>query len=240
MFRRAAAKFKESNHNLLSFLMAAIVCVVILHIFWQLLVGPYPPPNTVLTDLSLRFGLDSELSVPTWLSAVLSLFVALSSYLVARAQHEQARKVVWYLVVLLGIFISLDEVSALHELLLQGLHILANFGEGQSFSNNAWLLVLPFIVGGFGWLMWFFRRLLPSDTFWHVFTALGVYLGGALVVEFLSIPVDKASLEYRIGLVVVEESLEMIGQWLLLRAILEHISRHERDLRDRLVKVFNA
>ena len=137
----------------------------------------------------------------------------------------------------IGFFISIDELAALHELVLQGLHIQAGFGEVQTLAQNAWLLILPVIgVVGLGVMAYWFRNL-PRKTFWRLLGAFAVYALGALVVEYASIQVDKGVRQYTIGYVVLEEGLEYIGLWLVIRATLLHILEYDRGLRNDLAKL---
>lgn len=233
MFRKKKIVELKSR-GLLEVLLLAILSVVALHIVWQLIAHGQTADNRIITDIANRFGLDQELSVPTWLVSIMAFIVATLAWLIGKAQKNTDARLGWFLVASVGLFISLDEVSALHELLLQGLHILAQFGEGQSFFSNAWLLLLPFIVIALVFGFRYLHRALPRDTFINLAIAGTVYLSGALVVEFLSIQLDKASLSYLIGMVVLEEGLELIGVWLVIRALLRHITVHEVGLRKKL------
>lgn len=237
----AKAKPQKVNEFLVNFerflkiLLTAIVTVVVLHIFWQLVVGPTPQEGVVLTEVSWRFGLDFELSIPTWLSSVLALMFAGLAWLVASNQVNRLKKHTWYWLSALGLFVSLDELSALHELVLQALHIAAGFGEQQDLLRNAWLLLLPLIALGALWFIPRIKRGLPEDTFNNLVAAFGVYLAGALVVEYFSSPFDETTLFYRVVLVVAEESMEMIGLWLMIRAVGQHVGNHEPSLSKNLL-----
>jgi hypothetical protein len=216
--------------RLLNALAWLIGLVFVLHAGGQLVGWAAPADNRVVADIAARLSVDSELSVPTWTSASLALLAALLAYLIAKAQTVRQPGAVWFGIAGLMAAVSLDEVAALHELLLQGLHILAGFNERQSLLNNAWLIVLPFIaVAGVAGLRLAWRRL-PAATFRRICAASAVYLSGAVVVEYLSASADKSGLGYLLGAAVIEEALEFAGLWLLVRASLLHIAEHESDL----------
>lgn len=238
MFKKKKIMAAHSQ-SLLSVLLLAIVSVVLLHIFWQIIAQGSHSDNRVITDIAHRFGLDDELSVPTWLTSMMALIVAGLSWLIAKAQKSVDAKIGWLLISLVGLFISVDEVASLHELLLQSLHILAQFGDGQTFADNAWLLVLPFIIVAVIFGTRYLKKALPRDTFLNLVIAGVVYLSGALVVEFLSIQIDKSTLMYGIGMVVLEEGLELLGIWLVIRALLKHITSHESGLQKKLASLLS-
>lgn len=217
----------KQSKRLLRILLGTIIVLVVLHIYWQLVATAVGTDNRVVTDIAHRFGLDDELSVPTWFSSMMPLLLAGLAWLVGVNQRVRAKRVAWYIMAVGGLIISIDEVSAIHELVLQSLHILANFGSQQTFLDNAWLLIAPFVLVGLVVIMRFMWKHLERDTVYRLILAVAVYFAGALVLEYLSIPMNKASLMYKVGEVTFEETLEMLGIWLAIRAILIHIDTHE-------------
>ncbi len=232
MTKQSSATGRTAGQNLLKVLLFSIAGLVGLHIFWHLVAFIVGADNRVTTDLAGRFGLDDELSVPTWFASAMALLLAGLAFVIARAQQPRQR-LTWYILASVAVFISLDEVAALHELLLQGLHILFEFGEDQTLLANAWMIVLPFILVVLFCLIRAFRKTLPSKTFQCITIAFGVYLLGALVVEYLSIELDKTTIAYGVS-AALEETLEMLGLWLLIRAALLHIRDFEPNLRSKL------
>ncbi len=228
-------RLSKQFQAVLNILLGIITLVVALHIFWQVVGVITSLDNRVLKDVINRFGLDNELSFPTWVSSILAFVAGCMAWIVGKQQTNAKKRSAWYgtVVVLMGI--SIDEVSALHELILQGLHILANFGEGQGLLNNAWLLVLPFLGAGLVFAVRELYNHLPESTFRHFVLAIVVYLLGALVVEYVSIPLDKSEKIYFLGVVVLEESLELLAVWLAIRAVLIHIDSYEPELKKTII-----
>lgn len=220
--------------KLLKVLFLIVVATVLLHIFWQVIYFWFGSNNIFINDLTNRFGLDEELSFPTWVNSMLAFIAAIFAFLVSEHQSAKSKKLIWRIIAAVSLIISIDEVMALHELLLQSLHILANFGEKQTWFANAWLIVMPVIFAGLVILTRLTHKQLPIDTFKNLAIAGVVYLAGALVVEYTSIPMDNTKVAYNLIAVVAEESLELIGVWLAIRAILVHILRHEQHLADKL------
>src|SRR5690606_18896894 len=134
----------------------------------------------------------------------------------------------------LFLLISLDETAALHELALQGLHIAAGFGETQSYAQNAWIFLIPIIVLAALWIIWQAKKNLPPAVFSGLSLGLGVYLLGALVVEFMSIEVDKVSLAYRFVYTTIEEGLEFLGTWIMLYSMVYHLEFTHKPVLKRL------
>lgn len=230
-------KLPKEFKGLLSFLLWLILATILLHVFWQIVLWSLHTDNRVLNDVVNRFGLDEELSFPTWVNSMLALIAGCFAWVVGKHKVNKRKKTTWYVVALVGVLISIDEVASFHELLLQALHILAKFGDRQDFLDNAWLILLPLILIGVIYGVYELHKNLPRHTSKRLVIALFVYLLGALVVEFLSIPFDKSLLVYNLGMVVLEETLEMIGVWLALRAVLLHINEHEPELEKKLTDI---
>lgn len=227
-------------NRILSMLFGLIIVTVLMHIILQLIYYKAGVNNLFFHDLSNRFGLDEELSFPTWVNSMLAFIGFIFSFFVAKNQVKANKRAVWWLIAIGCLLISIDEVMALHELILQTLHIFANFGESQTWLANAWLLVMPIILIVFIFFMRFAYKNLPKNTFINIVIASVVYLLGALVVEYISIPLDKTKLQYNLVAVVLEESLELIGVWLLIKAVFLHISEHEIALNRQLTELISG
>lgn len=229
------------RYRLQRIILVAIICLVILHIVGQLIAVNLYPDNRVIVDIAGRFGLDDELSIPTWTSSIIAMMSAGLAWHIYNLKKLRNDKFIWAAVFLVGLLISVDEMASIHELILQGLHILADFGEGnQSLLANAWLLVLPLILIFVVISLVKLKKNLPKESFNNFAKSITIYLLGALVVETLSSGINKDLLSYKIGIVVLEEGLELIGLWYLLGSIMRHIETHEKDLHQRLIDIYKA
>ncbi len=215
---------------------AAIIIAAVLHVIWWSIAGPWDPGKySLFLDIASRFGMDNELSVPTWLVSALALLTAACMFIIAR--HSKIGRATWYTLAAIFLLLAIDETVALHELLLQGVHVLAGLGEGQTFTSNAWLILAPLIALLGVLLLVILWRSLPRKTFWRFFVAFAVYGSGAFVIEYLGIQTDKAALHYQLLFVTVEETLELLGVWLALRAAIMHIKAHQPKLDAQLVSL---
>lgn len=229
---------KSKLNNYLKVLLWTIIVAVALHIIGQIVLLLANTDNRVVNDVVNRFGLDEELSFPTWVNSMLAFVAMIFTGVVGKSYSNKSKRNTWFVIATICLLISIDEVVALHELLLQALHLLAKFGEGhQGWLANAWLLVMPLVLGGVYLLIKLIRSNLPKDTFKNLTVAITVYLFGALVVEYLTSTFDKSSVYYNFGAVVIEETLEMIGVWLVIKSTIKHIDKHEKELKSKLDKI---
>lgn len=227
------AKKSKSKHYIgtifLRWLLLGIAALLVLHLIGQFTLRIVGTDSVFLQELIWRFDVDLELNVPTWYSSFLASSSGLLAFLAAHYYKKQkliASKRLWLFMGFGLMAIAVDEVASFHELFLQTAHVAANFGDGQSYLQNAWLLLLPLLIVVGVVVMYLLYKGLPKNTFHRIVVAAAVYLSGALVVEYLSIPVDKESLVYNLVLTPLEEGLEMLGLWLILRAIVLHINDH--------------
>jgi hypothetical protein len=161
------------------------------------------------------FNVDDEPTVPTWYSSAALLFAALLLFVIAGARRRQgawdARH--WYGLAAGFAFLSLDEIAALHEMV-------------NTFVDIEWTipgavvaLIVAIVYAPFVWR-------LPARFRSRFVVAGAVYLGGALVVEYLTgpqyFPYDIDSLPYAF-MSALEEGLEMAGVVLFIGALLRYM-----------------
>ncbi len=228
------------SQKFLLWLLVPLVVSVILHLVTQLLLHRGAPSGPIAIDLANRLSLDAEMSVPSWLAAFYGITAGFIAFFIAKAQGSFYKRLAWYLLAAAAFFISIDEVSALHELLLQDLHAKAGYGLTQTVWDNAWWILLPVIIAGLLVVSAYWYRTIPRRTLVRLIIALGIYLIGAVGVEMASTQVDKGVRAYTAGYVVVEELLEYIGVLLVIRACLKHINEFEPDLKKKLQTIFRT
>ncbi len=219
----------------LRWLLIGIAALLLLHLIGQFILRVVGTDNIFLQELIWRFNVDLELNVPTWYSSFLASSAGLLAFFTAhyyKKKNQIASKRLWLFMGFGLMAIAVDEVASFHELFLQTAHVAADFGDGQSYVQNAWLLLLPLIIIIGALVMYLLYKGLPKKTFHRIVVAAAVYLSGALVVEYLSIPVDTESLIYNLVLTPLEEGLEMLGLWLILRALVLHITDHHPSVVD--------
>ncbi len=227
---------------LLRWTLYAIAGSIGLHLLGQFVVRVIGTDSIFIDELVWRFNVDLELNVPTWFSSFLAATAALIALFIAgryaKRKSNRPLRNVWALIGAVLLLIAVDEVSSLHELALQFIHIQVGFGEAQTYAANAWLIIMPLIAAGFLFAIWLMYRRLERGTFIRLAAAVSVYLLGAVVVEYISIPVSDATHLYNFLLAPLEEGLEMLGLWLVLRASLLHIRDYLPNTHKRLMEVW--
>src|SRR5690606_2966683 len=103
--------------------LGIIFVLLVLHLSLQYLnLIVFDEKHGAIFELSNRFDFDDESSLPTWVSQVLFLAVGATAFFASVITKDVSRKKLWAIIGSLGVFVSLDEVIALHETLLQLLH----------------------------------------------------------------------------------------------------------------------
>jgi len=173
------------------------------------------------------FDLDGERNVPSVFSTGLILSCAVTMFVLARVGAGDNR-IGWLGLSSIFVFLAADELVSLHERLIEPLRAALHTSGVFYF---AWLI--PYGVGAalLGLLYLRFLLRLPGVTRSRMIVAGTVYLAGAVGMELIG----GAYLESLGGhhnfpyelLTTLEETLEMTGMILLLRALARHGSAHE-------------
>ena len=184
--------------------------------------------HTMLKGFVPMFYVDYESTAPTWYSsAALGLSGALLA-VIAFAKHKLGDSYRWHwtsLSVLL-FALSADEIAMLHELPIDPMREMFNWGGALYY---AWVLpgMVFVILTGIVYLRFLLN--LPMRTRNLFVLSAVVFVSGAIGVEMLSgIQADRfgeENLNYAL-IVTVEEFLEMLGVVMLIRALLEYIEQN--------------
>lgn len=170
------------------------------------------------------FDLDEEESFGTWFSAI-NLFIAGCSTLlfVRLTSGPLPHLIQWYCLAFGLIFMSIDEVAAMHEYL------------NSSMVDGHWTEIGAIFVAILGILYIPFLRSLPTRTRNLCLLAGIVFLGGAIGVEWGTIYHEDQGLLDTLGYNLwnaVEEGFEMIGVIIYQYALLDFAKRsHSSQLR---------
>lgn len=172
-----------------------------------------------------QIALDRENSLPTWWATIL-LAIAGSSMLLTGMLERGQLASTWRGWRWLGIgflYASLDEAASLHEhfgRLLMGL-------QTGGLLTYSWVIVGLAIVAVVGALFLPFLLRLPRRTAWRLVIAGAIFLGGAIGVEMFGGAVSQSAdtgFAFQ-ALFMLEETLEMLGVILGIRAVLLHIDQ---------------
>ncbi len=200
---------------------------LVLHLAGQVLTRFFFPDSVFWDEVTWRFNVDLELNVTTWYASFLAAVASLSAVFVAsQYRHYRTDRLpltVWALLAAALLVVSIGETASFHELLLQLLHVQAELGTVPSYKSNAWLFVIPVIALGAAAGLGLVHRAMPHRTFVRITVAACIYLTGAVGVEYISIPISDESLMYNFFLTPLEEGLEMVGMWSVIRAMSLHV-----------------
>lgn len=179
----------------------------------------------VLSETDL-FHLGREENIPTWYSStklgVVGLVFLCTAFLIAKASKLDR------LAVLLGaamfIVLSVDETALLHERI--GDLVNTDSIHSRFIESGIWpILCAPVFVIGIVVVYRLGRRLLKRNVTAILASGLAILLAGAVGLEMAANLVTPYSLAYH-GLVVCEETLEMIGETVLLWGAIRFAQSH--------------
>jgi hypothetical protein len=201
-----------------------VLHVVTRVVYWAGLGTPIP-----IALLFERFNADAETSVPTWFSILLLMSLAVAAFVIARTTRNGAGTAHrwWYAMSAVFLYLSIDEGSAFHEIAFQPMQRLLGVTSGPLLFGWVVPAGLAVIVVGAIFLRFMLR--LPTPTRVGLFIGGAVYLAGALGMEMVAgslvqVLADSSGMSLSFDLLAgVEETLEMIGSILVLRALLVHL-----------------
>lgn len=190
--------------------------------------------SVLLSKFVKIFSLDLELNVPNFFSMLLLLFAALLLAFITVIKRKQTASYIWHWAILsFGFFfMAFDEIASIHEKLIEPMQ--AILGKEQlGILYFAWVvpgialvLFLAFIFLRFWWN-------LPAKTRFAFLIAATLYIGGAIVLELIGGShfeiYGKDNLTY-ILLTTVEESFEIVGVIIFIRALLGYIADTYREV----------
>lgn len=186
-----------------------------------------------ISDIARRFTLDSEGSVPAWYSSILLLTAAALLAVVATVAFNQRDRWWKHWTALASLFclLSLDEAASFHESLI--LPLQKHFGANGIFFF-AWVIPGVFFVGTVGLAFLKFVLNLDCQTRNRFIISGGLFVGGALGLEFVGGAFMDAFGEEHIFYILAaatEETFEMLGVTLFIIAILKHLESRVGEFR---------
>jgi hypothetical protein len=187
--------------------------------------------------LAHQFNLSDENNIPTWFSSFALALCAILLTLIWNASRlaQERYASYWLILAMIFILLSLDEAASLHEMLGQATRALlhkymptSNFFQPGSYLPIAWLLPGTFIVLATAILFGRFLANLPKPTCRLFCLAGGLYVGGAMGMEYLGAIYWGHYGHNMIFTIseVCEEGLEMLGTLIFLYALLGHIATY--------------
>jgi hypothetical protein len=186
----------------------------------------YQTPYHSLLGLIDQFYVDNENNLPTYFSGMLLLCSGVLLGVVALLKHRSGSTFWPQWAVLAGLFglLSVDEIASLHEMLIHPMKRYAPMGGPFFFG---WVVPGGLFVAVVGLSMLRLVRIMPANLRRRVVGAGLMYLAGSLGVEMVGgayyEQIEGQNLVYSL-IVTLEETLEMTGVILLIRALLLYLS----------------
>lgn len=174
--------------------------------------------------MTYMFNLDEETNFPTYFSSMLLFFSCILTFFISSSKRKTAEKysVNWYIISLILLLMSMDEILMLHEQLSTPIR---NLFHTQGFFYFAWLIpatitIIVFLIANINFFI-----SLPPRFQKEFFIASLIYFIGAFLMEmiggkFLSF-YGQNNFRYAI-ITTIEESFEMLGLIILLNSLLSY------------------
>lgn len=192
-----------------------------------------------LLGLTRLFDLDTENNIPTWYASITLFICAGLLALIAYQKKQTGDRFLrhWQGLVLLFLWLSMDEAASIHELLID----LNGPLQLNGFFRFAWVIPAMMLLVVIGFIYRKFLVALPKKIKRLFLLASAVYITGGLVMEMiggkylqitaLEIPIPDNSGLLGMGMVLIlaaEEMLEMCGVAIFIYTLLLLLSREEK------------
>jgi hypothetical protein len=210
-------------------LLVAVLSLVTMHA--AVMVAKFGFGHDHLLGMTATFDLNIESNVPTWYSSAAFLVTAVTLGVVAAVKRRQRDAFAWHWTILavMFVYLSLDEVSRLHEhwgvVLEQPLGFLRTARKAGGMFRNLWVIPAGLLAMVVGLIYLRFLRHLPGETR-RLFVISGMlFIAGAVGMEMIGSRFSALGL--RAGawfavLVTIEELLEMGSIVLFLHGVLRY------------------
>jgi hypothetical protein len=206
-------------------LSAIVILLVSAHLAGQSLKfvgGPDLLRNWHITALVEKLDLNSENNIPTWYQSVSLLLCALLLSVVAHHSNGPGayRRWLWHWrgLALIFVILSMDEMASLHEVVGT---VISTRHQFSGLLYYAWVIpgvsLLAIFAAGYAAFVWH----LPGRERVRFVTAGTIYVAGAIGVEMLGAAYISQFGEQHITC--LEETMEMVGILLFVRALLQYI-----------------
>jgi len=207
-------------------LILAMVCLIIANVVTQ--IARFSLDSDAVTKFARVFDLSEEVNIPTWYQSTTLLICAMLLAIIVSVHKAEGGRYAfhWLVLALTFLYLSTDEVAALHDRLTDPLRSAFDLGGGFYF---AWVIPAGVLVAVFAMAyLKFFLHLLPA-TRRVVLLAAMLYVGGALGMEvvsgFYADSFGTANLGYEL-LTTVEETFEMSGVIAFMYALLIDLEQY--------------
>jgi len=212
---------KSTTSGKIAYLLVIISLILILFNILRLIMA-YAFGHPYLFGLSPLIDIDREMNFPTLFSTLLLLLCSLLIYLISGAQKKAGKgDARWSILATIFLFLSIDEFSSIHELLIVPVRTWLNTGGMLYFAWVIPFVIITIILAAI-YIPFIIR--LPVKIRLLTFVAATLYVSGALGIEMLGGVYFEAIGEQRTLIyeliTMVEESLEIFGLTLYVYTLL--------------------
>lgn len=218
------------SSRLLTTSLSILLSLIAIHLVLQFVsVVLFDEKHLIFFELSNRFDFADEMSIPTWFSQALFLVASSLAFLLAYLERSKAARKIWKVLAIVMLLGSVDEVAAIHESILQVIHISLFEDNPPTLLANAWVIIIPIILVFALAVLYKMYANLPRQVVRVLIAAFSVYFIGAVIVELISsISTERSFFEQGI-LAAVEESLEVLGLIMVVFALARYIETRHSD-----------
>ena len=196
----------------LSVVTAGVVVAFVFVLWFHEYVASISRPRNFL-------NMNGEANFPAWWNAALLLLVAFCAFAARVQEPDKARRRAWLLVAVAGLFMSMDEITSLHERLGSPVR-----SAGIDPPTFAWLIPGVVIAAAGFLLLVRVGRALPRPARGVLLLALTGYAAGAIGVEAVNGGLHEIRMLYYWVGTTVEETMEMVACILAIGAIINQIT----------------
>lgn len=210
------------------------VAVFVVHLALKYVsVAVFNEKHGFLFELSNRFDMNDESSVPQWFTLMGFLAISAGSFLAARMAGTARLRRLWKIIAILALLLSVDDAAALHEYILQSLHNTFFLDTAPTFMRNTWLILMPIVLLIGGWLLVQCIKLLPRRTTVSICTGALIFLFGAVLVDSFANNYPERAFITQGVISGIEGGLQLIGLSVMIYGIWEYLqSKHGQAINE--------
>src|SRR5690606_15947542 len=132
---------KRSTKLLIVWITVSLVLLFVHLALKYVSVVMHQEQHLVFFELSNRFDMNDENSVPQWFTLVSFLAITAGAWLASRLSTRPAERRLWAIIAFVALLLSIDDASAIHESVLGILHLTFFDDLPATFTRNAWLMI---------------------------------------------------------------------------------------------------
>lgn len=214
------------SKKLLAWLLAVSVLALAVHLICKYIsVIVYKDSHLAVFEISNRFDMNDENSVPQWLTLVSFLTLTVGAFLASRLARTVRERRLWGVISCIALLLSIDDASAFHESVLGLVHLSAFADAPATFTRNAWFIILPFVLIGCVWLFAAAVRTLPKRTTWRLALGGFIFLFGAVMIDSLVNTLPARSFAEQGVMAGIEGWLQLVGLAVLVYAVADYLEQ---------------